>query len=82
MTGRRGPDEFRASDERGVKESQIRTEIALERLINLQDVRQENGLLKTIWTFLVFLSVGTNHFKDTGIYRPPSASVSVVISAP
>lgn len=34
--GPRGPDEFKASDERGVKESQIGTEIASERLVNLQ----------------------------------------------
>lgn len=57
MTGSRGPDEFKASDERGVKESQIGTEIASERLVNLQDVRPEKSHLKTIWTFRVFVSV-------------------------
>lgn len=61
MTDLRGPDEFKASDERGVKESQIRTEIALECLINLQDARQEKRLFKTIWTFLVFVAVCTKH---------------------
>lgn len=31
----------------GVKESQIGTEIASERLVNLQDVRPERSLFKT-----------------------------------
>lgn len=70
MTGPRGPDEFKASDECGVKESQIGTEIASERLINLQDVRPKRSLLKTIWTSLVFVSVCSKHFRAAGRRLP------------
>lgn len=84
MTGPRGPDEFKASDERGVKESQIRTEIASERLVNLQDERPERSLLKTIWTFLVLVSVRPERFKAAGglalTFLPVSQALTVAIS--
>lgn len=72
MTGPRGPDEFKALDEHGVKESQIGTQIVSERLVNLQDVRLERSLLKTIWTSLVFVSGCTKHFKAAGRLSPHS----------
>lgn len=56
MTDLRGPDEFKASDERRGKERQIRTAIALARLVNLREER----LLKTSWTFRVFVAVCVN----------------------
>lgn len=84
MTGPRGPDEFKASDERGVKESQVRTEIASERLVNLQDERPERSLFKTIWTFLVLVSVRPERFKAAGglalTFLPVSQALAVAIS--
>lgn len=50
-TGLREPDEFKASEESRVKESQIRTEIPLENLINQECLWRGNTLLKTIWTY-------------------------------
>lgn len=49
-TGLREPDECKASEESRVKESQIRTEIPLENLINQECLWRGNTLLKTIWT--------------------------------
>lgn len=46
----------------GGKERQIRTAIALARLVNLREER----LLKTSWTFLVFVAVLREHFKRPG----------------
>lgn len=60
MTDLRGPDEFKASDERRGKERQIRTAIALARLINLREER----LLKTSWTFHVFVAVCTLNIPE------------------
>ncbi len=50
-TGLGEPDDFKASEESRVKESQIRTEIPLENLINQDCLWRGNTLLKTIWTF-------------------------------
>lgn len=47
----REPDEFKASEKTWVKESQIRTEILLENLINQEFLWWGNTDLKTIWTF-------------------------------
>lgn len=76
MTDLRGPDEFKASDERRGRERQIRTAIALARLVNLREER----LLKTSWTFLVFVAVLREHFKRPGMpgftFLPASQSSS------
>lgn len=50
-TGLRELDEFKASEESRAKESQIRTEIRLENLINQECLWRGNTFLKTIWTF-------------------------------
>lgn len=44
MMGLKGPDEFKALEERGVKEIQIRVEIPLEIVINQEYLWQKNML--------------------------------------
>lgn len=44
MIGLRGPDEFKASEESGVKENQIRAETPLENVINQEYLWQGNKL--------------------------------------
>lgn len=86
MTGPRGPDEFKASDERGVKESRIGAEIASERLVNLQDVRPERNLFKTSGLSFFFVSVCAEDLKAAGrlalAFLPASQAVGVAISLP